>query len=371
MRSVVHLTSVHPATDNRILHKECRTLAEAGYEVTLIAPHDREVVIEGVRVRPLPGWDSRLLRVTMGVARALGAARSEPADLYHLHDPELLPIAPLLRARNRVVVYDMHEHVPRALRTRTWIAPVLRRGTVLAWRGVERLLLRKVPVVFAERSYARDYDHAEPSVVVENMVRLEVAEIRAPRHPEFTVVYVGVVGEGRGMHCLLDALERVRRTRDKLGFECVGPIRGAAIRRRVGEIAGRGNGRFRFHGRLPFRSAMEIAARGHVGVALLKPYPNFVESFPTKMFEYMALGIPVIVSDFPLYREVVETAECGFCVDPTDPEAVARAIEWLAERPDVAAAMGRRGREAVLREYNWEREGEKLLAFYEELFARS
>jgi glycosyltransferase involved in cell wall biosynthesis len=85
------------------------------------------------------------------------------------------------------------------------------------------------------------------------------------------------------------------------------------------------------------------------------------------MFEYMALGLPVVVSDFPLYRAIIERYRAGLCVDPLDPDATAMALRWLAGNPEEARAMGARGREAVASAYRWETERDKLFAFYRRL----
>ena len=103
------------------------------------------------------------------------------------------------------------------------------------------------------------------------------------------------------------------------------------------------------------------------GLVLFHPVPNHVEAEPNKLFEYMAAGLPIVASDFPLWREIVGKTECGLLVDPLDPSAIADAIRWIFEHPDDAAAMGERAQEAARTRYNWDAEARKLLEFYGKL----
>lgn len=121
---------------------------------------------------------------------------------------------------------------------------------------------------------------------------------------------------------------------------------------------------FHFYGYTDQRQAFPVAARATAGLALLRPVGDYPESYTTKLFEYMALGLPVITSDFSLYRAVVDQYACGFCVSPDDPTAVTQALLFLIEHPDEAKAMGERGRKAVEVAYNWRTEAKKLITFY-------
>ena len=126
MPRIVHLTTVHNPFDNRIFHRECRTLVEAGYEVVLLAGHNRAESCEGVKIRSLSPSSSRLARMTTGVARAFFKAWGARADLYHFHDPELIPAALLLRLLGKRVVYDIHEDNRTAIREREYLPAWLR-----------------------------------------------------------------------------------------------------------------------------------------------------------------------------------------------------------------------------------------------------
>ena len=105
-------------------------------------------------------------------------------------------------------------------------------------------------------------------------------------------------------------------------------------------------------------------ARSMAGMVLFHPEPNHIDAQPNKMFEYMSAGIPVIASNFPLWKEIVEGAECGICVDPLNLKEIAGAIQFIVEHPAEAKQMGKNGRRAVEERYNWGREEKKLLGSY-------
>ena len=125
-----------------------------------------------------------------------------------------------------------------------------------------------------------------------------------------------------------------------------------------------------YKGRLDHSQIPGLLGRAKIGLFLMHPLENKLESLPVKLFEYMAAGLPVVISDFPLWRQVVQSAECGLLVDPLNPSAVAEALVWLLRHPAEAAEMGRKGQRAVAEIYNWERESEGLIAAYGELRPR-
>lgn len=361
MPKAVHITSVHAVDDNRIRYKQCRSLAAHGYEVVLVGANgESSEGDDGVSVQVLKKPASRLKRFLFTGWAVTRRALSERADIYHFHDPELMPFAQLLRLRGKRVVFDMHENFPKAILDKHWIPALLRRPVSWVARLLERVLLFRIPVVFAEASYRDDYEFVRRFAVVQNFPDISALQsISAPKNGVFSLGYMGGVSEVRGAGVMLHAYRKLTEAGHNVELHCVGP--GTLP---IDDPARMPEG-VKMYGFLPAAEGFAVMARCHVGLAVLMPIPNYVRSYPTKMFEYMALGLPIIVSDFPLYRAALGDSDCGFLVDPERPEQVVEALEQLLADPDAAAAMGQRGKAHVMREYAWANEMEHLLRLYE------
>ena len=113
----------------------------------------------------------------------------------------------------------------------------------------------------------------------------------------------------------------------------------------------------------------ELLGKTRAGLVLFHPARNHTDAQPNKIFEYMAAGIPLIGSNFPLWKEIIEQEQVGLCVDPTDAHAVAKAMQKILDDPTEADAMGQRGRQAVETKFSWDAESQKLLDLYARLLA--
>lgn len=363
------MTSVHPPFDVRIFHKQCRTLVGAGYDVTLIVPHDKDECIDGVKIKAIPKPINRKKRFIKTGFQVYRAALEVNADIYHIHDPELLPYAQLLRMRHKKVIFDMHENLPRAILTKDWIALQYRRYLARLVHSAERILLSGLTVVFAETSYKKDYPWVIGGVDILNMPDLDyLLKLATPRRLEHPAIgYVGGVSVNRGSIAMLAAIALVQEKGINCSFHCVGPIDANHLNELKTMINSLSLKNIYLYGYLPPKEAWNIISICQIGMAVLKPIPNYYESYPTKMFEYMALGIPVITSNFPLYRKVIEEHHCGIFVNPESPQSIANAIIYLLQNPQEASEMGKNGRRVVIEKYNWQVEGNKLLKLYKDL----
>ena len=365
--SICHLTTAHPPDDVRIYQKEARSLAEAGYEVILVAPELKEAVLEGVRWYPLPRPRSRPHRFSRLPPAAYRAALASGAKVVHLHDPELLFVGLALKLRGRKVVWDAHEDLPRQILSKPWLPRLLRRPVAWAVDALERAVTRAFDaVVAATPAIAQRFPPGRVRTVQNYPILAQmIAPHPAPYHNRPPhVAYIGGISAIRGAREMVRAME-IAGERWGARLLLAGRFAPESLEDELRHLPG-----WRYVDYVGWLSREEVAealGRVRAGLVVLHPEPNHVNAQPNKIFEYMAAELPVIASDFPLWRDLVAGNGAGLLADPLNPEAIAEAIGWVLEHPAEAEAMGRRGREAVRESYNWDREKEKLLALYEEL----
>ena len=368
---ICHLTSVHSAADPRIFHKECRSLARAGFEVTLLGPHPKDAVLDGVRIKAIPRAAGRLARMTRTAWRVYDAARNHDADVYHFHDPELIPVGLLLKAKGKEVIYDIHEDLPKDVLSKDYLPRWSRRPISRLMNTVEKIACRRfsglvaVTHSIADRFLARN----RHTVVVHNYPYAEELVNESTGAPWTTrgssVAYVGGIMAQRAIHEMVSAMALVPESLSAT-LELAGP---EVLSNRDRDLVRRNSGwrRTRYHGFVDQKTTFRMLGKVRAGLVLFHPEPNHLESMPQKIFEYMGAGLPVIASDFPLWRRIIGGAGCGLFVDPQSPPEIAGAIQYVLTHPAEAEEMGRRGRAAVLDRFNWRSEAAKLIDLYMEI----
>lgn len=317
-------------------------------------PYFRRVIARFLLVHPIIFWRTLRLR---------------PA-LLHIYDPELLPVARFLQLLLRIrVVYEVHENFHKKLAQK-----VVTQGRLATYffRWFDAMAQRRFYLIFTEHAYLSTYNRlAKPSAVVYNYPSLAALEsFRFPYNPtqeEPAFFYIGWISLERAFDTLVTALAQFKRRCPAFKVHLFGQrtLTDDELEKLPGFSAVREH--LVFYGYTDQQQAFPLIRRATAGIALLKPVGDYPDSYPTKLFEYMALGLPVITSDFPLYRDVVERHACGFCLSPESPEQVANALIYLTEHPQEARIMGENGRKAVEDAYNWETERLKLLNLYSQI----
>lgn len=368
-KQVVHLTSAHPSVDVRIFHKECKTLAGAGYEVTFIVPHDRDEVVDHVRIRAVAEPKSRRERMTHTMWTIYRAALAENAQVYHFHDPELIPVGLLLKLRGKRVIYDAHEDLPRYVLSMYWMPAWLRSLVSKAAEVVEAVsawgfdgLIAATPAI--GKRFPPNKTMTAQNFPASGKLLIDGAQPYVER--PHLIVYVGDITPIRGTREMIRAMALLPETLEA-NLVLAGRFNPPTLKDEVEQMS-RWE-RVEFVGWQSREGVANLFAKARMGLVLYYPVPNHMEAQPNKLFEYMSAGIPVIASDFPLWREIIEAIGCGILIDPLDPKAIAEAIQWLLEHAEEAEAMGKRGQEAVRTRYNWDVEAQKLLKFYSEVIA--
>jgi glycosyltransferase involved in cell wall biosynthesis len=363
MRRVAHLTSAHPRNDPRIFFKQCSTLAARGYAVTLVVADDKgDEFSGGVRIVDVGRLSGRLNRILLTVRRVFDQALALDADIYHLHDPELIPVGLKLKRLGKTVIFDSHEDIPKQILSKPYLGTMSRHVLSSAFSRLQRYACARFDGVIAATPFIREkFLKINPNTVdVNNFPILRELDAGVPwADKQAAVCYVGSIAAVRGIRELVHASALLRSTaRLNLAGKFSEPEVEAELK------AHSGWARVNQHGYLDRAGVRDVISQSVAGLVTIMPLPNYVDSLPTKMFEYMASGIPVIASNFPLWREIIEGNECGICVDPLDPEAIAAAIDYLVCRPDIAKSMGERGRKVILEKYNWDVEASRLTDFY-------
>lgn len=359
---VCHFTSAHKPNDIRIFHKECISLAEAGYEVFLVSAYESQIPSYEVNfVQAGSGNRGRISRMLYTAKEVYRTAKALDADIYHFHDPELLRFGLKLKRQGKKVIYDAHEDVPRQIMAKYWIPKLLRKLISTNFERYENRIARRLNAVVVSTPHIRErfIQLNSKTVDVCNYPLLdELMEPTSWNDKQDEICYVGGISVVRGIGELMDSLALLPDLRLNLAgnfsnAELEEEIRGKEVWSRV-----------EFYGYVGRKELLDIFNRSKIGMVTLLPTPNHMESLPIKMFEYMSAGIPVICSDFPLWKEIVGENRCGVCVDPSQPELIAATIQSLLDNPENSSEMGVNGRKAIVEKYNWEIEKEKLFKLY-------
>jgi len=365
-KKICILTSVHPVSDTRIFHKQAKALAKAGYDVTLVVQHDREETIEGIKILPLEKSANRFSRMLKTIWQIWHKAVKQRADVYHFHDPELMMVGLLLKLQGQKVIYDVHEDVPRQILSKYWIPKPLRKSIAWLVEQVENFSAKRFDAVITATPFIRErFKQVSCDAVNVNNFPI-LSEMHLPdfdwSKKECAVCYVGGIAEIRGIFEMIKAISQADAK-----LLLAGQFSPAGDRNRAATMPGWS--KVEELGQLSRIEVKEVLSRSKAGLVLFHSEPNHTDAQPNKMFEYMSAGIPVIASDFPLWKKFIEDNRSGICVNPLDPLAITQAIQWIIDHPDGARHMGENGRKAVEEKYNWEQEANKLMLLYEELLA--
>lgn len=368
---ILHFTSVHGRTDTRVRYKEAESMA-ARYpgRVALFVMDgqgDARDDASTLRIVDIGGRPrGRIARVLKGNWRAFRAVRAAAPRIAQFHDPELIPAGLMLKLFGVKVIYDIHEDVPKQVQSKAYIRPaLLRRVMSGVIRAVEGFAVRRFDAaVVAVDSIGRRFPQHKV-LLIRNFPRADLmTRSREPADPaqRFVINYAGSLTQVRG---ILDLVEAVALLPDRMELHLFGTWHPAGFQEACQAL--RGWSKCRFRGRVPHDEVVQHMQEAHLGVQLTHDIPNHTGGLATKVFEYLFLGVPVLMSDTAekrgIYGDLVSYAA------PADPKAIAVAIREIAAEYEGVAARTRDNAPRVRASYSWEAEAARLGDLYDRLLA--
>lgn len=366
-KRICHISTLHPRYDVRIFHKQCKSLTK-NYDVHfIVADGQGDEVKDGINIHDVGlRQKSRLKRARIDSKKAYNCALEVDAELYHFHDPELSNIAFKLKKKGKIIVFDSHEDLPGQMLSKPYFNPFIRLLFKHFISFYEKIYYPKYNYIISATSsignkFAKINKHTD---VVNNYPILNEfsSHITIQEKTVSNICFVGEISRIRGLKEVVLALELNKNTQLNL----VGKFSENSFKEELESLAGWKH--IIDHGYMAREKLAHIMQQSIAGIVTFLPFPNHINSQPNKMFEYMEAGLPLITSNFPLWKEIVEKNQCGLCVDPQNPKEISDAIDFLIAHPEEAIKMGKNGQKAIKEKYNWKNEEGKLLSIYKSIF---
>lgn len=362
---ICHLSTVHLPFDTRVFYRECISLTKV-YDVYLVGNYCEDKEANGVHIKAITPYSSRFKRIFINIPRVLFKAFSIHARLYHIHDPELIPVGIILRLAGKKVIYDIHENYSQVIKLKQWVPfPSL---AIAAYKVVEWIGLKMFSgIILSEDSYKKLYPKTNTVTIHNFAFTDELKKFRVPqRHLlPHRLFYMGSLDE---LYCIMEMIEAVAIL-NKRGLDLPCILMGSMskdIRARLenNSIYASVKHLIEFKPYVKSAEGYAFSVNATIGLCLVNKNANSYESYPRKMFEYMSIGLPFITSDFPLYKNVAEKHQCGVCVNPSSPTEIAADIEKMILDVNKRELMALNGIKAAEEHFDWKNEEVKLLDLY-------
>ncbi|CAM3003080.1 glycosyltransferase family 4 protein [Halobacterium salinarum] len=364
----VHLTTAHKSTDTRIFDKEATSLADAGFDVGILAHDAPEGERNGVQFTDLGSAPSRTDR-WWSIPKVARIAKQLDASVYHFHDPELIPVGLYLtETTDGAVVYDVHEDYSHVVTTREWIPNTVSEPLSYVIPKVERAAAKRFDAIVAVSDWiaAPLRKLGPPVTVAHNFPRTETlqpATERIEREQTHVLCYVGGIQELRGIYRMLDLLRVLRNRGVDVELWVLGAWSPDENHAQVAQFVQQHEleDYVQFPGYLDYEKMFQYLHSADVGIALLDTN-HYKRGVPTKFFEYLYAGLPIVTTPVDAVSKFMPEEFCQV-VSQGDAETAADAVEAALQEDHNASEM----RALVGEKYSWEHESAKIINLYDHL----
>lgn len=361
--SICHITTAHPRYDVRIYHKYAKSLSRSGYDVSLcVADGLGNQFKEDVNFIDIGKSGNRFSRFFFSPWKMFNKVKRINADIYHFHDPEFLVPALFLKLAGRKVIYDVHEDVPQSLKGRDWLPRWILKIIAFFFELLENFIAKRLTGIITATPHIRDrfLKINENTIDINNYpIKEEFNCDKVPFENRKDICYTGAVTEIRGIRTLMDAMLLCH---EDIKLHLAGTFADREFEKEI--INHKAKDRLIYHGLVDRDELSKIYNQCFAGMVTFLPYENHIHAQPNKIFEYMSAGLPVVGSDFKLWKDIIEEYKAGTCVNPKDAENIAQAINKYYLNRKLASSHGNNGKKIVQEKFNWEKEKQKLLSFY-------
>jgi glycosyltransferase involved in cell wall biosynthesis len=370
MIKVCHLTSVHDRFDARIFQKECRSLSNAGYEVILVVADGKgESVVDNIHIYDVGLENNRFKRFFSTIHKIKNRAISLDCDVYHFHDPELIFVGLALKKMGKKVIFDMHENIPADISEKEYIPVILRKILSVIYEQLEIYAVKRFDGIVSTRRSINDRlkGFNKNIKLVTNFPEIE--KIIEKKNNEINIIcFAGAIVPNWRHKEIILAIENI----DNVRYLLAGP---ADINYLEELKTLKGWSKVDYLGIIPFKDVLEMYKKATLGVAIYVYCKNMDGTTGnlanTKLFEFMNWEIPIVCTDYSLWKQiVVEDEECGICVSPYKVNEISDAIKYILNNPEIAKEMGKRGRKAMINKYNWQNQEQILIELYNQVLIK-
>ena len=365
-KSICHITTTPQTSIPRLL-RESSTAVAMGIKPYIIAQGE-SYEEEGITFIGVKSEKKRFKRMIFTSREIVNKAIKVDADIYQIHDPELLPFALKIKKLGKAVIFDSHEFYGIQIQLKSYIPQFLRKIISKTYTYYETFICKRIDAVIAVCTVnGVDYfkGRSKKTILLSNLPDNDIfsnPNIQLRNNNSKNVVYTGAISPSRGITNIIRA---IGKTGGKL-YLC-GPIVTENYYKEISEME-----EFiyvDYKGVVSRKEIINILKKCNIGISTLLHVGQYseIDTLPTKVYEYMALGLPVIISDTEYAKKLVKKYTFGICVDPNDIEEIANTINYLIKNPHRAKKMGEIGKSLVKEKFNWSIEERKLISLYEEL----